>query len=294
MSWLRRVIRTFRSDRVDRDIDRELAFHLAERIDELRASGLSDTEAVQQARRQFGTAAVHAERTRQFDVAVWLDARLRDVRYAVRSLARTPAFTLTAVATLALGIGANTAVFSAIDAVLLRPLPFPESDRLVQLRQTKNHSAEVNVAPVRLEDWQRLNVTFDAVTGYYMEDVSETSGEVPERVRRAFVAPRFLDVWGVNPAMGRGFTATEHRMGGSPAVLISDRYWRVRLGGAADVLTQVVRIGSATFPIVGVMPPSFLFPDRQVDLWFPVAIDIPYAQSRLATWYKGSDGSSAR
>ena len=220
-------------------------------------------------------------------MAMWVDGFLRTVRYAIRSLVRAPGFTTTVVLTLALGIGGNTAVFSAIDAVLLKPLPFPDANRLVFLRQTQDRSSETNIAPVRLEDWQRLNATFDAITGYYMEDVSETSGDLPESVRRAFVAPRFLDVWGVSPALGRPFTEAEHHLGGAAAVLISDRFWRVRLGGDAQVLNRTVRIGNASFPIVGVMARSFLFPDRGVDLWFPVAVDNRFAQSRLATWYTG-------
>ena len=218
---------------------------------------------------------------------MWLDGFLRNIRYAIRSLGRAPGFTATVVLTLALGIGGNTVVFSAIDAVLLKPLPFPNGDRLVLLRQTQDRSSETNIAPVRLEDWQRLNTTFDGITGYYMEDVSETSGDLPERVRRAFVAPRFLDVWGVSPAIGRSFSETEHRVGGPAAVLISDRYWRTRLGHDATPLNRAVRIGTASFPIVGVMPRSFLFPDRDVDLWFPVAVDNKFAQSRRATWYTG-------
>ena len=119
-------------------------------------------------------------------------------------------------------------------------------------------------------------------------------GEWPERVRRAWVAPRFLEVWRVAPAMGRGFTEAEHRVGGQAAVLISDRYWRVRLGRDPNVIGRTIRIGSepprapqTSFPIIGVMPASFLFPDRDVDLWFPVATDFKFAQSRLAVWYRG-------
>jgi putative ABC transport system permease protein len=212
---------------------------------------------------------------------------LRNIRYAIRSLARAPGFTTTVVLTLALGIGGNAVVFSSIDAVLLKPLPFPNGDRLVVLRQTQDRSSEANIAPVRLEDWRRLNSTFDAITGYYIEDVSETSGDLPERVRRGFVAPHFLDVWGVSPAIGRSFSEAEHRAGGPAAVLISDRYWRIRIGHDANVLNRTVRIGTASFPIVGVMPRSFLFQDRDVDLWFPVAVDNRFAQSRLATWYTG-------
>ncbi len=287
MSGLRRLWNTLRPGRIEREIERELSFHLAEREDQLRADGLGASEARRQARMAFGNIVVQAERTRDADVSIVADACLRDVRYAVRALGRTPGFTVTALLTLALGIGANTAVFSAVDAVLLRSLPFPEADRLVRLRQVQDRAAETSIAPVRLEDWQRLAVTFDGITGYYTEDVSETSGELPERVRRAWVAPRFLEVWRTGPATGRGFTAAEHRTGGPPAVLVSDRYWRTRLGGDPNALGRTVRIGSTSIPVIGVMPPAFFLPDRAVDLWFPSAVDNRYAQSRRATWFTG-------
>lgn len=216
-----------------------------------------------------------------------LAALWRDLRYAARSLSRAPAFTAAVIATLALGIGANTAVFSAIDAVLLRPLPFPDGDRLMQVMQRQPAGGETNVAPVRLEEWNRLNTTFSALTGYYTEDVSDTAGELPEHVRRAFVAPRFFEVWGIPPARGRAFDAGEYLTGGPVAVVISDRYWRRRFNGDPAVLGRPVRIGSGSFPVVGVMPPDFLFPDRDVDLWFPTATDNRYAQLRAATWYVG-------
>lgn len=287
MSWLRRLLNTLRGDRVRRDIDREVSFHMAERADELRSKGLGEEEAMRQARLQFGSPLLHAERTRDMDIAGWLDAMLRNIRYAIRTLARAPAFTFTVVLTLALGIGANSAVFSALDAVLLRPLPFPDSDRLMWLNQTHERNAGTGIAPVRLEEWNRLNSTFTAITGYYTEDVSETSGDLPEKVTRAFVAPLFLQVWGIAPALGRGFAATEHRVGGPSAVLISDRYWRTRLRADPHVLDRSVRIGTTSFPIIGVMPASFWFPDRDVDLWFPVPVDAEYAQSRRITWYNG-------
>ena len=287
MSWFARLWNTFRAGRVTRDIDRELSFHLAERADQLRANGLDAEEAARRARRQFGNVALQAERTRDVDIALWMDALLRNLRYALRTLARSPGFTATTVATLALGIGANTAVFSALDAVLLQPLPFPAADRLVQIRQRQDKSAETNIAPIRLEDWNRLNSTFDGISGYFTENVSDTSGDVPERVRRAWVAPRFFAVWAVLPALGRDFSDEEHRAGGPSPVIISDRYWRRRLGADPNVLRRTVRIGSDAFPIVGVMPASFLFPDRDVDLWFPTAMSSKLSEVRYATWYTG-------
>jgi predicted permease len=287
MSWLKRLANTMGSGRVEREIRRELEFHVAERADELRISGLSPEEAERRARVKFGNPLLQAERTRDMDMALWADGLARNLRHAARSLRRAPGFALTVVATLALGIGANTAVFGALDAVLLRPLPFPDADRLVRLSQKQRDSSETMIAPVRLEDWNRLNSTFSAITGYGVDDASETSGDLPERVRRAFVTARMIEVWGIAPALGRAFSAEEHRFGGPAAALVSDRYWRRRLGSAPDALSRSVRIGMASVPIVGVMPAAFYFPDRAVDVWFPSPVDAPYAQSRRSTWYTG-------
>src|SRR5262249_28073329 len=144
-----------------------------------------------------------------------METLVRDVRHALRILARTPAFTITVVATLALAIGANGAVFSALDAVLFKPLPFPNGERLMRLSQSVNDGPPGATAPVRVEDWNRLSSTFEAITGFFVEDVSDTTGETAEMVRRATVAPRFVEVWGVAPALGRGFVEEDHH--GQPA-----------------------------------------------------------------------------
>ena len=289
MSWLRRLSNTLRSGRHNRDLDRELSFHLAERGDQLRAEGLDDDEAKRHARFQFGNPIVQRERTRDVDVAQWLDILLSNVRAGVRSLVRTPGFTVTVIVTLALGIGVNSAVFAALDAVLLRPLPFPQSERLVRLRQLQE--TETTIAPARLEDWNRLNSTFEALSGYYLEDVSDTTRTLPERLRRAVVAPRFLEVLDIAPAKGRRFTDAEHRFGGPPAVVISDGYWRNRLDADPNVLARVVRIADRSYSIVGVMPADFAFPDRNVDLWSPYPLDGPLlgedAKNRRLQWYTG-------
>src|SRR5262245_692037 len=132
-------------------------------------------------------------------VNAWLDGTARNLKYAVRTLAKTPAFTMTVILTLALGIGANSAVFSAIYAVLLRPLPFPNSDQLVKVTQSHPKIRQPFVAPVRIGEWNRLNNTFQQITGYYSEDTSEVSGELPEKLKRAWVAPGFLKVLGIPP-----------------------------------------------------------------------------------------------
>ncbi len=148
------------------------------------------------------------------DIHDWLESGVRNLSYAQRGLTKTPAFTVTVILTLALGIGANSAVFSAIYAVLLRPLPFPNGDQLTKLTQSRPKIQEPSVAPIRLEEWNRLNRTMQAITGYYFQDVSELSGELPEKLKMALVAPRFLQVMGIAPAVGRDFSPLEEHFGG--------------------------------------------------------------------------------
>jgi putative ABC transport system permease protein len=217
-----------------------------------------------------------------------LEGSLRNLRHAVRALAKTPAFTTTVIFTLALGIGANSAVFSAINAVLLRPLPFPHADRLVILTQTGPKHPQPFIAPVRLEEWNRLNESFEAITGYYSQDESELSGDLPEKMTRAFVAARFQQVWGVAPEIGRGFLEQEEHFGGPNAVLISHRLWMRRFGGDPSAVGRTLRIGKSAVPIVGVLPASFAFPDRNVDLWSRSPADAPFARNREQTWYTGT------
>jgi predicted permease len=199
-------------------------------------------------------------------------------------LGRSPGFTLTVIATLALAIGANSAVFSAINAVLLKPLPFPNADRLVSLDQTFQGRSTSNVGPARLEEWNELSSTFDALTGYYTEDVADTSGDLPERLRGANVAPRFLDVWGIAPALGRGFGEADHEPGAAPVAMISERYWQRRFESDPSVLDTSIRIGEESYMLVGVMPAGFAFPDRGVDVWVPV-VYYPFVLNRRAAWY---------
>jgi putative ABC transport system permease protein len=192
------------------------------------------------------------------------------------------------VLTLALGIGANAAVFSAVDAILLRPLPFPDGDRLVRLGEVLDGIGETRgVAPVRIEDWSRLSSTVEAIAGYTVEDVSDTTWGLPEQLRRTTVTPGFLEALAVAPALGRDFTDAEHRLSGPPAALISDRYWRTRFGAEQDVLGRTVRIGDhdRSYTIVGVMPASFGFPDRNTDWWVAEWLDAPWMQGRRGQWY---------
>lgn len=285
MAWHQRIWNVLRPGRLQRDLERELNFHVRERAEELQQTGMTQTDALRSARLQLGNFTTQIESTRDMDIHDRLDSTLRNLRYALRSLGRTPAFTASVVLTLALAIGANSAVFSAIYAVLLRPLPFPNGDELLRLTQSRAKSQEPAVAPVRLEEWNRLNHTLQAVTGYYSEDVSELSGELPEKLKLAWVARRFLRVLDVAPALGRDFSPPEEHFGGPNAVLISHRLWRRRFAGDPAAVGKALRIGRTSYPIVGVMPAGFLFPNPDVDLWSPSPPDAPFAQRRESTWF---------
>ena len=215
-----------------------------------------------------------------------METLLSNVRYAVRVLRRTPGFTLVVVLTLAVAIGANSVVFSAMDAVLWRPLGFPEADRLVVVNQSIPGAPISNTAPVRIEEWNEQSTTFAAITGYYRQDVSETSGDLPEKYRLANVAPRFLDVWRTEPMIGRSFTPADSQAGAAPVVLVTHRYWTTKLERDPNVLERVVRIGEDAIPIVGVMPESFRFPDRDVDIFTPTTYE-PFVLQRGNLWMRG-------
>jgi len=285
MAWYQRLRNMLRPARLQSDLERELAFHVKERADQLREAGADEYYADRAARHAFGNFTAQVERTRDVDISTRLESWLRDLRCAVRALRKSPGFTATVMLTLALGIGANSAVFSAVYAVLLRPLPFPRAEQLVTLAQTGPTVNQPYVAPVRLEDWNRLNSTLTGISGYYREDASEVSGPLPERLKWAMVAPRFLAVLGVAPQIGRDFGPAEEHFGGPEAVLISDRLWRRRFAANEDVLGKKLRVGRWSLPIIGVMPASFHFPDRDVDIWSVSAPDAPFAQSREATWF---------
>jgi len=276
-----------RKHEFEQGMNEELRDHIDRQTAANIASGMAPDLARRQATLQLGAVEGVKEDCREERRGFWLETLWANLRYGARMLRRNPGFTAVAVLTLAIGIGANSAVFSAIDAILLRPLPFPNGNQLMKVMQ---HNRTVKrqlwfVAPVRVEDWNRMNSTFQAITGYYTEDDSETSGILPEKVTRAFVAPRFLQVWGIAPVLGRDFSPEEEHVGGPNAVIISDRFWRRRFGGDPSAVGKTLRFGEYSETIVGIMPPSFLFPERDVDLWVPAPPDAPVAQSRDNTWY---------
>lgn len=284
MSLLRR---SERKRNPDDTLDREIAFHIEELVRSYLVQGMTPEEARRRAMIEFGGREQAKQQMREVHISAFRESIVFNFKAALRFLRKAPSFSAVVILTLALGIGANSAVFSAIDAVVLRPLPYPGGDELMALDQHNSKGRDANrfVAPVRLEDWNRMNSTFQAISGYYFDDLSETSGSLPERVTECLVAPRFLEVMGVSPSLGRDFAPNEEHWGGPSVVLISYRYWQRRFHGDPSVLGQKVHVGGYSSSIIGVMPASFRFPNDDVDIWTPSAPDAPFAQRRDSTWF---------
>jgi putative ABC transport system permease protein len=202
-----------------------------------------------------------------------MDRLLQDLRVALRALRRQPSFTLVAMVTLALGVGATTAIFSVVYGILLRPLPFPEPDRLVHLGQTARSApaepVDGSISHVNFLDWQRLSRTVSPMALYTGGRVTVTQDGEADVLRSGLVTPDFFEVFQTALVMGRTFTADENRASGPRAIIIGYSLWQERFGGRSDVIGQTVEISGAPWPIVGVAPRGFDFP-RDARLWLPV------------------------
>jgi len=182
---------------------------------------------------------------------------IEDLRYGLRMLRKNPGFTTVALLTLALGIGANTAVFSIVNGVLLNPLPFPDSDKLVTLFESKPNFREGSISYPNFLDWQHDNHAFTSIAAYRPDTVSLTSAGEPEQVRGEMVSADFFSILGVKPVLGRMFTAQEDQLGAGHVVLVSSGFWKRKLASSPDILGSRVVLDGEGYTIIGVIPASF-------------------------------------
>ena len=196
-----------------------------------------------------------------------MESIVRDIRYVTRALLRTPAFFMVTIITLALGVGATTAIYSVINGVLLRPLPYAEPDRIVQLWQVGERGGRSQVSDPNYDDWKAGTRSFSSMAQFSDAGVTSVSGATePVRVRLAVISREFLTVLGVRPVRGRAFAPEEEREGGARAVMVSHRFWQRYLGGRADLAGTALRFENDVYPVVGVLPPTLDFPVG-TDLW---------------------------
>ena len=299
----RRYARLFGPD-PKADVTDELQFHLDAKTDDLVAQGWAPEAARAEAGRQLGNmSALQAtgerlgrhmeERRRRKD---YTDGLLQDLRYALRTLRRDRAFTFVTVLILALGIAANTAVFSVVNTMLLRPLPFPEAQQLTWLSADRNISSElrktaglsaVTYTVASFEEFQRHNHSFQSVTAYNPffgnSEYTMTGRGEPLPVQGVMVADNFFQTLQVQPALGRLFVEEECKKGGPAAVLLSDGFWRRRFGGDRSIIGQSIALNQQAATVVGVLPASFDFgsvfsPGLTIDVYVPAVLD------EMRTW----------
>jgi len=197
-----------------------------------------------------------------------MDNLAQDVRYALRTLRRSPGFVAVALICLAIGIGANTAIFSVLDAALLRALPYPRSDQLVALREQTAKGNTPAVAYPNFADWRERSRSFSALTGYEFGPDAVLGAHQAVRANVAAVTSGFFSVMDVGAVVGRTFASDEHAPGGNATVVVSDRFWHDQLDGSRDALGMQLETWGKTFTVIGVMPPGFAFPE-DADLWIP-------------------------
>lgn len=271
MSWITRLRNVFRPGPLAQEIDEEIRFHIEMRAREYAAAGLSAREAEAKARRVVGNALLLRERTRDADLWVGLDILRQDVLHSLRMLRRSPGFTAAAVVTLALGIGANSAVFSVVNAVLLRPLPYPEADRLFVLFQfhEQDDIGRTRATVLDFLDWQQRSRSFTALAAHTGTGFTLTGDGEPELVIGQLASAELFDVLRVKPLLGRAFLPTENAAGHNRVMLLSHGLWQRRYGGDPSIVGRAVQANGEPYTVIGIMPPGFDYPDRHYQLWTP-------------------------
>jgi len=251
----------FDRGRLDRELAAELESHVAMHVDDNLRAGMTAVEARRQALLKLGGVAQVTERCRERRGLPVLENLIRDLRFAARMLLRNPGFSAVAVLTLGLGIGANTAIFSVVDAVLLRPLPFPQPERLVLVWATDAESGrteDVTSYP-NFADWRARSRSFEKMAAFTTRKMTIADKERTERVAAVQATPGLFEMLGVTPALGRTFRPNEGEIGAPPVALLSDSAWKRSFGGRRDVLGQSIRANEESYTIIGVMPPDFRF-----------------------------------
>jgi putative ABC transport system permease protein len=254
--------------RFERDLEEEIRSHLEMQIEENLRRGMTPEEARQAASRKFGGAVQVKEAYRDRLSLPVIETAFQDLRYGLRMLRRNPGFTFVAVLTLALGIGANTAIFSVVNAVLLRSLPYRDPDRLVAASYYRGVAGDY----ARIADfqaWRDQAKAFEQIAAYRTDDADFTGNGEPERLTAGTVSASLFATLGVAPALGRDFTPEDDTDGAAPVVILSDGLWRRRFGGDPQVIGKAITLRGQSLTVIGIMPPGFRFPGES-ELWAPL------------------------
>src|SRR5262245_16640135 len=262
----RRLLFYARRDRFNRELEEEMRFHLEMKAEENLASGISREEARYAAERQFGNQTLLREVSRDMWGFRSMETLAQDLRYGARMLRTQPGFTLIAVVTLAIGIGANTAIFSVVNAALLRPLPYPESERLVWLSERAPKYPTMTISYPNFIDWRAQQTVFEYIGVFHRGSHNLTGRGVPLQLTRVNISADAFAALRAQAAVGRLFNNEEDRPGAPPLVVLSHELWRDRFGSDTGIINQSITLSDRAYTVIGVMPSGFMFPS-QVDVW---------------------------
>jgi putative ABC transport system permease protein len=279
MSLIRRMRAMLQGDKLDRNLDEELRSHVEMRAQDNITSGMNAEEARYAAQRRFGNTTLLKEDTRAMDIIAWLDTAARDLRYAARMLRRSPGFTMIAVLTLALGIGANTAIFSVIDAVLLRPLPYPNAKYLVRVEERHEGWTATGISYANFLDLKNNSQSLSDVAAMRWWTANLADGGEPESVQSALVSAEYFSALGIQPFLGRVFTAEEDQPGKDNVILIAHGLWQRRYGSNPQVIGRNIKVNDELRTIIGIMPPGFREPFH-CEIWAPLVATGDLATNR--------------
>ena len=265
--------RFFHRARIGRDLDDELESHIQLRADDLERSGLGRAEAERRARVEFGGEARFKEECRDAIAGNFIDVLFQDLRFSLRMLRKSPGFAAVAILTIALGIGATTAIFSVVDATLLEPLPYPQSEQLVSVQDNLLGigAQDVGLSEPEWQDLQHSGI-FEYVSPTWFDENNLTGSSQPARVRLLIVAPNYFTLLGVQPQLGRMFPPSDYSPGFTGEVVISDGLWKRMFGADPNILAKSIRMDTDLYRIVGVMPARFDAPgrtaeERNIEIW---------------------------
>jgi putative ABC transport system permease protein len=261
----------------DAEFEREIRTHLDLESEERIAEGMSEIDARYAARRAFGNIARTKEDVRAVWTRRWLDEIVRDVRYAFRTLRKSRGFAAIAVLTIALGVGANTAIFSLLNAAILRPLAYPQPHQLMSVTTTGG-----SVSPAEYWELCEINRFFSVVGAFVTGEVNLSAADPPRRVTRASVNAELLEALAVSPERGRWFRRDETRVGGPPLVILSHQLWRSAFGSAEDLVGRSIDIDGVSHEVIGIMPSGFDVIDKRVELWMPLQLAPSLRQFRAS------------
>jgi putative ABC transport system permease protein len=259
---------------MESELDEELRYHLDRQSEKLQRAGIPAAESMRQARIALGGPEQVREQCRDARGTRWLEDLSKDVRYGFRILASSPAFAGIAVLSLALGIGANTAIFSVADTILLRPMPYQDPSKLVMIWDTFPERSDWHnvVGPADYLRWQRESSAFEAIAAINADVSNLTGVDDPQEIRGQMVTANLLPLLGVSPALGRGFTEEEARSK-AKVVVLGHRFWEQRFHANAAALGRTVELDSVPYTVIGVMPPNFEFLDSDSQYWVPYFVD---------------------